>query len=79
MIGDACKTMQRTLWIAPLALLVACGGGGSTSVNDDTQAGGDDDDGGAVQGDAGVPGELHDAYLWFDGNVTVALDGNDVT
>lgn len=31
-----------------------------------------------VQGNAGTPGVLHDAYLWFDGNVTVALDGFEV-
>lgn len=30
------------------------------------------------QGSAGTPGVLHDAYLWFNGNVTVALDGNEV-
>ena len=30
------------------------------------------------QGNAGTPGVLHDAYLWFDGNITTVLDGFDV-
>ena len=33
-------------------------------------------DNNTVQGDAGTPGVLHGAYGWFNGNVTVNLDGS---
>ncbi|MEM1262879.1 MAG: YHYH protein [Pseudomonadota bacterium] len=62
-----------------VGLLGACGGsGGSSLVTDEESTGGGAIGGNTGQGDAGTPGELHAAYQWFTGNVTVALDGNDV-
>lgn len=47
----------------------------SSITDPDTSVGGIDY---TVQGNAGTPGVLHDAYLFFDGNVTAALDGFQV-
>ncbi len=59
--------------------LAACSGSSSTDTGtDDTGNTGGGTVGNDQQGDAGTPGVLHNAYLWFDGNVTVALDGFDV-
>ncbi|MDE2756297.1 MAG: YHYH protein [Acidobacteriota bacterium] len=66
---------------AILAALGACGGsgGGGNPVVDGGAAGdAGNTDNNTVQGDAGTPGVLHGAYGWFNGNVTVNLNGYEV-
>lgn len=58
-------------------LLTACQDDGDSD-DGTTDTGTGTDPGAVTQGDAGTPGELHAAYTFFTGNVTVALDGNDV-
>lgn len=59
--------------------LLACNDGDdSTSTVTDTSTDPATTVDNTVQGNAGTPGVLHDAYLWFDGNVTAALDGFEV-
>lgn len=73
------RTENAGLSLIPVCcavLLSACSGGSST-ISSDIDTGGTDT-GSTSQGDAGTPGVLHDAFLWFDGNVTAALDGNEV-
>lgn len=71
---------EKILATGILAIIVtACGSSGGG--NDAFDAGGDTGDSGggsSGQGDAGIPGVLHDAYSWFGSNVTIALDGNEV-
>ena len=71
---DSSRLHLITLALVSCALAAACGGSGGNQIDDGSQ----DGDDGTIQGDAGTPGVLHAAYQWFDGNVTVALDGNDV-
>ena len=72
---DSSRLHLITLALVSCGLAAACGGSsGGNQIDDDSQ----DGDDGTIQGDAGTPGVLHAAYQWFDGNVTVALDGNDV-
>ena len=65
----------RLLTALPVLALTACfdsgGSGDSDTATGDTGTG-------SQQGNAGTPGVLHEAYTFFTGNVTVALDGNDV-
>ncbi|MEO1203626.1 MAG: YHYH protein [Pseudomonadota bacterium] len=79
-------TSAATLSLLLAAILTGCStGGGSAnsgldgnSAADGTGSNSTTDTDNSEQGEAGTPGVLHDAYLWFDGNVTAVLDGNDV-
>ncbi|MFK8029229.1 MAG: YHYH protein [Gammaproteobacteria bacterium] len=56
--------------------LVACNDGNESATVASTDTATTTDN--SEQGNAGTPGVLHNAYLSFTGNVTVALDGNEV-
>lgn len=66
------QALSGLFLVAVIVSIVGCGGGGGDSATVTT---GDGDTTGVG---AGTEGELHTAFLSFTGNVTVALDGNDV-
>ncbi len=74
-MAHSIKIRLLALTLSSCVAAGACGSGGGGSQTDD---GTSDGGGGATQGDAGSPGVLHAAYDWFDGNVTVTLDGDEV-